>query len=145
MDSFLCDLNGEPAILVHYVALIGNHGIVGITHWSWCCGLLIMQSRLSLLLSMTYQLQGCHSHKISKFPDFSLTFHWLIIIFPWPIKHTKIMIFVSKYDYISLKWVCACLYLFQIENIGESNKFESEVLKSMMWAPKARAENFWIC
>ena len=29
--------NGEPAVLVHYVALIGNHGIVQITHCRWRC------------------------------------------------------------------------------------------------------------
>ena len=45
---------GESAVLVHYVALIGKHGIVSIKHYRWCCGSLVMQCPLSLLSSMTY-------------------------------------------------------------------------------------------
>ena len=29
---------GETAVLIHYVALIGNHSIVPITHCRWRCG-----------------------------------------------------------------------------------------------------------
>ena len=46
----------RTAVQVHYVALIGNHGIVRITHCRTCCGSLVTQCPLSLLLSMTYQL-----------------------------------------------------------------------------------------
>ena len=47
--------NREPAILVHYVALIGkNHGIVRIIHCRLRCGSLDTQSPLSLLLSLTH-------------------------------------------------------------------------------------------
>ena len=48
--------NGEPAVLVHYVALIGNHSMVWITYCRWRYGLLVTQCLLSLLLSMVYQL-----------------------------------------------------------------------------------------
>ena len=43
--------NGEPAVLVHYLALIGNHDIV--TNSRWPCGSLVTQRPLSLLLSVT--------------------------------------------------------------------------------------------
>ena len=57
MDKLFNPLsNGEPAVLVHYVVLIGNHDIVRITHCRWRCCPLVMQHPLSLLLSMTYQL-----------------------------------------------------------------------------------------
>ena len=42
---------GEPTVLVHYVALIGNHNLVRIIH---CCGSLFIQHPLSLLFYMTY-------------------------------------------------------------------------------------------
>ena len=43
-------------VLVHYVALRGNHGIVQITHCRWRYGSLVMQCPLSLLQFMRYQL-----------------------------------------------------------------------------------------
>ena len=47
--------NGELAVLIHYMALIGNQGIVRITHCKWHLGSLVMQRPLSLLLlSMAY-------------------------------------------------------------------------------------------
>ena len=63
---------GEPAVLVHYVALIGNHSIVRIIHCRWHCGSLLHNVHiivivydvsivivydLSLLLSMIYRFQ----------------------------------------------------------------------------------------
>ena len=48
--------NEEPAVVVNYVALIGNHGIVQIKHCRWRCCLLVIQRPLSWLLSMTYHL-----------------------------------------------------------------------------------------
>ena len=48
-------LNGETAVLqVHYVALIGNHGIVRIIYCSWRRVALVTLRPLSMLLSMTY-------------------------------------------------------------------------------------------
>ena len=44
------------SVLVHYLALIGDHRIVRITHCRWRCGSLVMQCHLSLLFSMRYQL-----------------------------------------------------------------------------------------
>ena len=40
---------GDSAKLVHYVALIGSHGIVQITHCRWHCRSLVTQRPLSLL------------------------------------------------------------------------------------------------
>ena len=54
--------NGEPIVLVHYVALIGNLVIVQTTHCRWRCGSLVMQCPLSLLLSMTYHLLFCMTY-----------------------------------------------------------------------------------
>ena len=48
--------NREPSVLVHYVALIGNHSVVRITQRRWRCCSLGTQRPLSLLLSMMYQL-----------------------------------------------------------------------------------------
>ena len=48
--------NVEPAVLVHYVALLGNHSIVQITHFKRRCGSLVTQCPLSLLMSIRYQL-----------------------------------------------------------------------------------------
>ena len=55
--------NGEPPELVHYVALIDNHGIVRIIHCRWRCGSLVTQRPLlhmayQLLLSLTYQFRS---------------------------------------------------------------------------------------
>ena len=47
--------NGEAAVLVHYAALVGNHGIARFTDCRWCCGSLVTQRPLLLLLYMMYQ------------------------------------------------------------------------------------------
>ena len=39
--------NGEPAVAVHCVALIGYHGAVQITHCKWRCGSLVTRCPLS--------------------------------------------------------------------------------------------------
>ena len=39
-------IKGGPTVLVCYVALIGNHGIVQITYCRWCCGSLVTQGFL---------------------------------------------------------------------------------------------------
>ena len=52
--NFHCG-NGKPVALVHYVALIGNHSIVRITHCRWRYCLIVTQRPLSLSLSITYQ------------------------------------------------------------------------------------------
>ena len=55
-DSQVRKTNAEPAVLVHYVALIGNQAIIRITHCRWRCGSLVTKCPLPFLLSMTYQL-----------------------------------------------------------------------------------------
>ena len=54
---------GNPRVLVYYVALIDNHGIVRIIHCRWPCGSLVTQRivivyDISLLLFMTYKFQS---------------------------------------------------------------------------------------
>ena len=44
----------NTVVFYHYVALIGIHGIVRITHCRWRCGSLVAQRPLPLFLSMTY-------------------------------------------------------------------------------------------
>ena len=45
--------NAQYYTVVHYVALICNHGIVRITHCRWHCGLLITQGPISLLYNIS--------------------------------------------------------------------------------------------
>ena len=56
LSSKIVNNNGEPDKLDNFIAQIGNHSIVQISHCRWCCGSLVTRCTLLLLLSMTYQL-----------------------------------------------------------------------------------------
>ena len=47
----------EPAVLVHYMALIGSIDKVRITHCRWRCRIFVTQRPLSLLMSM---IKNCY-------------------------------------------------------------------------------------
>ena len=50
------DVQVVVLVLVHYVALIGNHGIVRIIHCRWRCGSLVTQSHLFYITAIVYDV-----------------------------------------------------------------------------------------
>ena len=50
--------NGEPAVLFHYEALIGNHGIVQIAHCRWHCNSLVKPDYSRTARSFSNQIKS---------------------------------------------------------------------------------------
>ena len=77
-----------------------------------------MQFSTNLTIAL---MQGCHSYKISKFPDFSLT---LISIFPDQSNIQKlrnVLIFMNTCIYLNYHLVHACIG-FHGANFGEKQQ-----------------------